>query len=96
MIEYHVGIKENNYTNRCIPEDSCSGVWGGRKAVRPGVFSHDHKMIVAHMRTMEIREISLPFNPLNPAFILHKHNKTINKKGLALKSHLSERVESQN
>jgi hypothetical protein len=31
------------------------------------------------MRTMEIREISLPFNPLNPTFILQKH-KIINKK----------------
>jgi len=71
VIENNGSIKENNYTNGRLPEENCSGDWGGRKAVRPGVFSHDHKMIVAHMRTMEIREISLPFNPLNPAFILH-------------------------
>jgi hypothetical protein len=44
------------------------------------------------MRTMEIREISLPFNPLNPTFILHKHKIIIKKQGgtegLALISHL--------
>lgn len=77
-----VFFNENNNINESKPEGSCSGgVWGGRKALRPGIFSHDHKMIVTDMRTMEISEISLPLNPLKPTFILHKHkHKIANKK----------------
>lgn len=65
---------KNNYINGSKPEENCSdGVSGGRKVLRPGIFSHDQKMIVADMRTIEISEISLPLNPLKPTFILHNH-----------------------
>ena len=53
------------------PEDSCNCVSVGRKAVRPGVFTQVHIRIVKDMRTIEMSEISLPFNPLKPPFILH-------------------------